>query len=537
MTTASAPRTHDANAFAVLAYADVRALVNAVRTLRRRTGRALLWLGYLVFVLGFAALKLSAPHPAMPRVQPFWQVAIDDFWVCGLTIAFGTVLATGSSRWLGVFTSRAEALFVTRAHSPPALVATYLQLRAVVLALGQAAIRFAYLIVVAIPGGTTVPALLGELCFFAACGAAIASIALPRALARGPVLVVLTVIGWALVGAAALPLLGDALHFVHVAAAAHLPEPLADWHPGIVLARLSAGDARGIAIPLIVALAASGAFALAARDAYPELYAISLANLEWRSKRRARSTGRANGDPDVAAATSAPSRTDIRRRGALAFVWSDWLAFSRRVSRTWRIAVAVLAVAGGAGLAALASGVDDSLLIGIVFGLVPAIYIGIASTLGVRLAAVMRLPLFWLGDVPLAARLSAWAAGALSRDLSLLVLAALGYFAVARDPLLPVTGVAGGIGLLAMTRAVGLAVFAMLPNSLDQRGPAVMVRVTTSMALMVPAAACGVVVGLLSDSLLAGVLTGALAALAESALLVLFAAWRLAGRVDVLSTA
>ena len=537
MTAAGAERSRNANAFVVLAYADVRALVNAVRTLRRRTGRALLWLGYLLFVLGFAALKLSAPHGPAPRTQPFWQLAIDDFWVCGLTIAFGTVLATGSSRWLGVFTSRAEALFVTRAHSPPALVATYLQLRAVVLALGQAAIRFAYLIVVAIPGGTTVPALLGELFFFAACGAAIASIALPRALARGPVLMILTLAGWTLVAAAALPLFGDVLHFVRAAAAAPLQHALQGWHPGVVLVALGAGDLRGVAIPLRVALAASAAFAAAARDAYPELYAISLANFEWRSRRRARSTGGSNADPDVPAATSAPSRTDVRRRGALAFVWSDWLAFSRRVSRTWRISVAVLALAGGAALAALANGVDDSLLIGIVFGLVPAIYIGIASTLGVRLAATMRLPLFWLGDVSLAARLSAWAAGALGRDLALLALASLGYFIVGHDSQLALTGIIGGIGLLAMTRAVGLAVFALLPNALDQRGPAVMVRVTASMVLMVPAAACGLIAGLFTESLLAGVLTGALAGLAESALLVLFAAWRLAGRVDVLSTA
>ncbi|MEO7039660.1 MAG: hypothetical protein ABI186_06470 [Candidatus Elarobacter sp.] len=530
-----ARRPNGANAFATLAYADIHALVNAVRTVRRHAGRTLLWLGYVLVVLGFAALKLAGPHASAPRTQPFWQIAIDDFWVCGLTIAFGAVLATGSSRWLGIFTSRAEPLFLTRARLAPAMVATYLQVRAVVLALGQTALRFAYLILVGLPGGTTVSALLAELCFFAACGAAIASVALPRALARGPILVAATVAGWAIVAVAAFPLVADALHVVESPSTAAMRRALPAWHPGTVLAMLNATDLRVAAFPLIVAVLASAAFIAVARDAYPELYAISLANLEWRSKRHARRN--ASNDAGDAAVTHAASRTAIRWRGALVFVWSDWLAFSRRVPRPLAILVAALVFTAGAGLAVLASGVENSLLLGILLGIVPMIYLGIAPTLGLRLASAMRLPLFWLGDVTLAARLSAWAFGALWRDLALLVIASCGYLLVNRDPMLPGTGLLGGIGLLALTRAVGLAVFALVPNALDQRGPAVMLRVAASMALLIPAVLTGLIVGLLTESLVASVAGGTLAALAESALLVLFAAWRLAGRVDMLSTA
>lgn len=531
-----AGRASRANAVVTLAYADVRALVNAVRTVRRHVGRALVWAAYALVVVGFAALKLAGPHASTPRTEPFWQIAIDDFWVCGLTIAFGVVLATGSSRWLGIFTSRAEPLFLTRARLAPALVATYLQVRAVVVALGQTALRFAYLILVGLPGGTTVPALLAELCFFAACGAAIASVALPRALARGPMLIAATVAGWAIVAAAALPLVADALHVIQSPATASMRRILPAWHPGVVLVTLNAVDLRAIGLPLFVAALASGAFIAVARDAYPELYAISLANLEWRSKLHARRR-HANDPGDAATVTHAASRSALRWRGALVFVWSDWLAFSRRVPRPLALLVAALVFTAGAGLAVLASGVENSLLLGILLGLVPMIYLGIAPTLGTRLASAMRLPLFWLGDVTLAARLSAWAFGALWRDLTLLVIASCGYLVMNHDPLLPGTGLLGGAGLLALTRAVGLAVFALVPNALDQRGPAVMLRVAASMALIVPAVVSGLAAGLLTESLVAGVFGGTLAAFAESALLVMFAAWRLAGRVDMLSSA
>jgi hypothetical protein len=149
----------------------------------------------------------------------------------------------------------------------------------------------------------------------------------------------------------------------------------------------------------------------------------------------------------------------------------------------------------------------------------------------------MRLPLFWLGDVPLVSRLAAWTLGALLRDLVVLCFAIAGYLAVNHDPLVPSVVLAGAVGLLALTRAVGLAVFALLPNSLDQRGPAVFIRVILAFALIAPALIGGAVAGFAFGSVVAGTLAGTFLALAESGVLVGFAAWRLAGRVDLLATA
>ena len=105
----------------------------------------------------------------------------------------------------------------------------------------------------------------------------------------------------------------------------------------------------------------------------------------------------------------------------------------------------------------------------------------------------------------------------------------------ARVPLLIFTG---ALGLLALTRAVGLAVFAMLPNSLDQRGPAVLIRTILSFALLAPPAIMSSMEAVVLGAPIAvTAVTGTLIAIAEASILVTFAAWRLAGRVDRLSLA
>ncbi|MDP9106499.1 MAG: hypothetical protein M3N49_11280, partial [Candidatus Eremiobacteraeota bacterium] len=198
--------------------------------------------------------------------------------------------------------------------------------------------------------------------------------------------------------------------------------------------------------------------------------------------------------------------------------------------------VAAAALATGAALAALANTDNGEKIVGIMFGGAPAVYITIASTVGVRLAPVLRLPLFWLGDVPLAARLAAWTFGGFWRDALLVALAVVGYVAVAHDVRVPLAVFIAALGLLALTRTAGLAVFAMLPNALDQRGPGVVLRVWICFALLVPAVVAGIIAAFASGFMIGAATTAAtVTACGESALLLAFAAWRLAGRVDNLA--
>jgi hypothetical protein len=525
------------NGLIALSYGDRHALVNALRSLRTRPGRLAMWGLYAVAILAFAFFKTTPRAHPTAGPPPFFVLAVNDLWVCGFGLAFGVVLATGTSRWLGVFSSRAEALLLTRAEMAPLVVAAYLQMRAVAIALAQGFARFAYFIVFGIPSGTTVWALLAQLLFFAAAGAAIASVALPRALARGASRIAMIAAGSTIAAAAALPLALDGLRVLRLPETASLLRHAPAVHPGAVMSALAAGDLRAVLVPLAVALVATAAFALAARDAYPELYTISLANLEWRMRVRTRRT--ANSD-DAAAepdAKTVRSATGTRLHGALALVWADALMFARNVSPVVTGIVALLALVGGAAFATLARH-DPELTFGILTGAGPGLAIAVASTTGVRLAPALRMPLFWLGDVPLAARLAAWAAGALWRDAVLVALVAIGYAAVARDARAPLLVFIGATGLLALTRAVGLAVFALFPNRLDQRGPAMIVRAILSFALVAPPVVAGAVAtAAFGVPLVVGVLAGTGVAIAEAAALVLFAAWRLAGRVDSLSLA
>jgi hypothetical protein len=476
------------------------------------------------------AARAARASAAVPRARA------KHLWICGFAIAFGIVLATGTSRWLGVFSSRAEALLLVRAQTTPLLVAAYLQLRAVIVTLAQGFTRFAYLIVIGIPSGTTAPALVAQLCFFAAASAAVASVALPRALARGVSRIAMIAAGAVITVAGALPLVIDGLRVLQLPSTTGLLRRAPDGHPGIALRALAAGDLHWIAIPLAVAACATAAFAFAARDAFPELYTISLANLEWRmrvrTRRGARATAAAN-DP----ARTVRSTAGTRLRGALAFVWVDALMFTRRISPVFTAVVAALALIAGAAFAVFARQ-SPELTFGILVGTLPGLAIAVASTTGVRLAPALRMPLFWLGDTPLAARLAAWTFGAFWRDGVLIALAALGYVAISGDAHAPLIVFCGASGLLALTRAVGLAVFALLPNQIDQRGPAVMLRALLSFALVAPAVIAGTVAAIVFASpFVAGTLAGTAAAFAEAALLVMFAAWRLAGRVDRLSLA
>jgi hypothetical protein len=307
-------------------------------------------------------------------------------------------------------------------------------------------------------------------------------------------------------------------------------------HPGVALSALSTGDLSAIVPPLLVAALATAAFAFAARDAYPELYTISLANLDFRERmrsRRLRSGDATRFTPrEVAAIRS--TRTSLLR-GAAAFIWADALAFSRRVSPITTAAVAAIALVIGAALA-LFSRHDPELFYGIAIGTFPGLSVAVTATIGVRLAPVLRLPLFWLGDVNLIARLAAWAFGGFWRDGALVALAAIGYVTIAQHPLGPLLALLAALGYLALTRSIGLAVFALLPRAVDQRGPAVLIRTLLAFGLIVPPTVGGIAMAFASGPI-GGVLAGTAVALIEATALVAFAAWRLTGRVDRLGMA
>ena len=531
------------NDFVALSYADRRAFVNTLRELRKRPWRALIW-GFWIAIVGlFAWLRTAGPRPRH-QAPEFWQIALQDLWVCGFVAAFGLVLALGGGRMAGFFASRAEALLLVRAPLAPPLVTAYLQARTVATTLARTFARFAYVVLVAIPTHVTPLGLVRELALPAAATVAITSVVLPRALARGAARAACVAGGGALALAALLPLLRDGLLLLPAApallsVAARVP----DAHPGLVFDAVARGELAPVGGALFVALLCGAIFAKAAGDAYPELYAFSLAHLELRARTARRARG--SNTPDAERArTRKGARAGGTRvlapnllRGAAAFVWLDALTWSRRVSPAVSALGAAVALAVGVGLGLFARGTDAQAATLTILTVLSNLLITFASTAGLRLAPDLRRPLFWLGEIALAERLAAWTYAPLWRDALFFGLAALGYGALTGAVRHALALLVVALALVVLTRAAGVAVFALLPNALDQRGPAVLLRLALAYALVAPAAGGAVLTGFLTRSLLAGASAGFVLAAAEAAVLIGFAAWRLAGRVDRLANA
>ena len=425
------------------------------------------------------------------------------------------MLALGGGRLAGFFSSRAEALLLVRAPLAPPLVAAYLQARAIATTLARTFARFAYVVLVAIPTHVTPLGLLRELTLPAAATVAITSVILPRALARGAARAACVAGGCALVlGRAAAAAARRAALAARRAGAAGPGPRLPNWHPGLVFDGVARGDVAPAGGVLLVALLCGAVFARAARDAYPELYAFSLAHFEFRARMTARRTR--GGDDPPAKRTRAVSGSSLLR-GAAAFVWLDALTWSRRGSPALSGLTAAVALVIGVGLGLFARGTDSEAATLTILAVLPNLLITLASTAGLRLAADLRRPLFWLGDVTLAERLAAWTYAPLWRDALFFGLAALGFGVLTGDAARALTLLLFALALVVLTRAAGVAVFALLPNALDQRGPAVFIRLALAYALVVPAAGGAVLAGFLARSLLAGAGAGFVLAAAEAA--------------------
>ena len=523
------------DAFWTLTYADRRATINALKGLRRRPWIALLWALWLGTIGTFAWLRTRGPRAAE---VPFWQIALQDTWVCGAIIVFGIMLAAGTSRYVGFFDSRAEALMLIRSPLPPSAVAAYLQARAVASTLAQTFGRFAYILLIAFPGRTTPLGLLREAVLLGSVTAAIACLPLPRALARGWWRIGCIAVGSTIVFLAVLPLVRDGvLAFKNVAFGVVLLAAIPEWHPGNAVTAMAGGDCLPVLVTLFVALAATLAFLVSSRDAYPELYALSLAHLELRERIIARRSARggetesSTGIPKTTASTPAPLK------GAFAIVWLDAITWARRAAPLMTVLIISGALLGGFAIGFIARSPEYGVASTTLFGALPNLYIGISSTGGIKLATDLRRPLFWLGGVPLRARLAAWCCAPLWRDAVFVGLLALGFSVVSGEYAVGLTVLFAGVAVAMLCRASGIAIFAMLPNALEQRGPALFLRLMLSYLLLFPVSIVAVVSAFLTRSIIAGVLIGVVPAIVEAAVLIVFAAWRLAGRVDRLSLA
>ncbi len=510
------------NDLGTLLYADWRTLINDVRRALRSPGRIVLWTFYGLSIVFFFVSR-ALYRNVRGGSGAFSDTARADYLVCALIGAIALALAFGNGR-IGIFRSRAEARFIVGSRMPAAVAIVYLQARE---SLGRA-LRFlsslVYLGFILGPRHLAPFAVLADFALIIALLAAAGAINAPRRLASQSWAIVCTIVGIPLALAAIAPALRDSLLVFPLSAnIVEIRRILPQLHPGNVLLVPSP-------LPIVAALAlaatAIAVLAAAGRDAYPELYALSLAGID-RTEVLATRFGRRKVAVEPAAVVArlpAPP-------GVMIIVWKSIVEF-RRTYATIRAVVigAAIWVALGFGLARFGAG-DISrfwaTLFVVAFGLL--FFWSVSAT--TALATEVRRPLFWLSTATLFERLMALCAARIWRATFTFELVTAGFLAGGGAPL---GALALGVvmpAFVALMTSIGFAAFALMPNASDERGPGSGLRVIVAFFLLIPVGAIGGVVGAFFGAL-PSFAAMTVFMLAEAFTLVGAATWRIDGRID-----
>jgi hypothetical protein len=512
-----------------LLYADVRAAINQIKSIRRSPGRVLIWLLFvLVIAAGIAARVVRAlvPHGASYHVfAP--RDAVDV--IAGFTIiGLGITLAHGS-RMAGLFAHPAEARFIIGSPATPFVATLYVQLRDIIVNGARRGLALLYGALIYLPDRLGPGGFIRDLVLILAAFAAIAALPLARQLMPLRYRPVAIVAGWAIAALGVLPLLHD------LASAVPLPPPadliagaLPGWDPGRLL--LAGPPAQGLAIAVVLALVAALFVFVArrARDAYPELYELSMRRLQRTEGLRSRMLGLSGANAGARARArplAAPAPTRVPG-GVLIFVWRAWTEYRRTNSaRSTGIETALL-LAGGYAAGRFASGHDALVVLPFASTLSTLLFL-YALARSAALAGELRRPMFWLSDATLFERLCGLALAHTWRLIAWFVLIAIGLAAGRAAPATVAASALGGSAAVMLAVAVGYASYALLPYEIDQRGPLMVARWLSGYVLAIPPIAIGIVIALVGGGALLAITGGTLIALVESAVLIGFASWRL----------
>ena len=513
------------NEIGALLYADSRTVVNAIRDIRRSRGRIVIWVLAAVLFVSWMALRA---HNPMRRVANVGATAQADLFACVAIGAFGFFLARGS-RFVGLFANATEARWIVSLPVSPFAAALYVQVRALITGGARFVLALAIFSAFYLPSGLSNAEVLRDTFFELLALLATGAVLLPRRLAHGPAAAACTVAGYACIALAAIPLLRDAAFAFHVpwlGAARSLPA----WHPGTVLIEpLGAHSVLVGAAMLAIAAAALAALGLAARNALPELYALSIERLERSGGGKRLPFARFGAGREPRVRVHRPSVANASRvpGGVAVFVWKAWTEYRRRATTRGTVLEAAGLILAGYVAGRLLGSTHPAVWVSI------AVVVGqleitfLSMTAGISVAAELRRPVFWLSDASLAERLAGLLAGRVWRAAAWFGLFALG-LASGHARLAPkLFALVTGPALLVLCVAIGFAAFAAFPNDVDQRGPLTVLRMYVSYLVVLPPVAAGVAAGYVLHSVPLGLSIIAAGALAEAALLVAFAARRL----------
>ena len=513
-----------------LLYADWRALVNDLRRAIRSPGRIAVWAAYVV-ALGLFFVSRIVTRSRFGASVPQADVARADYCICALLVMLALSLASGRGA-IGIFRSRAEARFIIGSPVAAPLAIAYLQTREALAQGLRLLVSFMYFIFIVGPRRLGPIAAFTDLTLVLAIIAAASAVVVPRRLLPRRAAAVCAAVGAPLALLASAPALRDA-------AAALPPLPVARavlafvpaWHPGRVLL-----EPNPLWLLAVIALTA-GAIAIlasAGRDAYPELYALSIDRIDRLDQWRRRRSGRRSEGKVPKAPGSRVPITIPAPAGVLVFVWKSMVEFRRGRSPQYIAGGAALWCLAGVAAARLATAQDDaffSVLAGVIINVILIIGISVTSAI----AAELRRPLFWLAPAALFERLCALGLARIWRTIATFEVIAAGFALGGGRPIGTLFFAIGLPALAALLAGVGFAALALFPSAADARGPVTALRLGVSIVLLVPPFVLAVVVGTAFGSGPSGVVAAALLALFEAGALIGIAAWRLDGHVDRLT--
>jgi hypothetical protein len=508
-----------------LAYADWRAFLNGLRELRKSRARMFSWGMFGLFILLFIGSRVYF-HTTMQSSD----IVQTDYIVSGFLTFFFLSIVTGIGT-IGLFRSRAEARFIIGSPVPPLLAVPYLQLRDALVQSWNVLFRLAYFFFIFAPrslnGGQAVMSLLLALAGMTA----LTTVVLPRRLAPQPLRILAIIIAIPLAIVSAEPAIRGLIFQLHPS-----PELLAfafrylpAWHPGQIVLHPSIiwiGAALGVAACAAIALM------LCSRDAYPELYALSMSRLDATERLLARRNGTAQPTPRKQRAFRS-SQGRYAPAGLLIFVWKSFVEFRRFA--TGRTAIIVFVLILGAGFAS-SYFAPDALFYTMLINLSLSGAIIVSARGAASLALELRRPLFWLSHGSLLQRLAAICAG---RLLQPAISGAAFVIGIALAGKSPDRVLVIGLGLpayLLLMQSIGILIFSISPRAIDQKGPLGGLRVLLAFVSFI---APGVVYALVAwaghGSILTSVLAADATALAEAAAYLVLAAARLDSVGDRLS--
>ena len=509
-----------------LCYADVRSFVNQLREIRRSPGRAVLWLLFGIAIAAMIALRvIRGAHGPTTLAGHDVSYFRTDAIACGSMLLLGVVIATGN-RYAGLFAHPAEARFIIGSPATPFVATLYVQARQILIGSARQAFGLLYAALIYLPEALPTSALVRDIVLILVAFILIGAVPLARQLLPQRFVPFAIGAGAIVICAAPLPLIRDAvLTFAPATPAGSLLARLPELHPGRVL--LAGAGVQFAAIAVLLACTA-GLFAYVARvarDAYPELYELSM-------KRIARTERRRGGGLIAAMQRTprGPARSESFTRGAPAgvaiFVWRAWTEYRRTNSvRSTSIETALL-LGGSYVIARLTAYGDPDRAIALAAPFVIIAFI-IAFMRSASLSNELRRPLFWLSGATLFERLCALAVAQGWRIIGWCLLAGIGLAAGNAPAPIIVACALAGPAMVLLAGAIGYASYALLPFEVDQAGPLRLLRLLIGYALIVPPIAAGIAVAIFERGSILALVTASATTLLEAAVLLGFAAWRL----------